>query len=234
MKIRIRIWLTLLMMTACLGWQGGLLAHAQSETAPAAASTATGHEPKSDSEESSEFRHAPIVQAIGRVLGLDTETAAWLFEIVNSSILIFVIIFFVARILPKAIRSRNANIQKKLDEARLETKTANERLATVEAKLAKIGEEIDAIRQQTERDLVGDEKRIKQALEDERQRIVQSAEQEIESAGAAAKRELKRFAAELAVDRAAHRIQLTNESDKAIIERFSRDLSSEFSKGGRN
>ena len=92
----------------------------------------------------------------------------------------------------------------------LETETANERLRQVEAKLAKIGEDIEAIRQQTERDMVQDEKRIKQALEDERQRIVQSAEQEIESAGAAAKRDLKRFAAELAVDNArqAHPAQL--------------------------
>jgi F-type H+-transporting ATPase subunit b len=221
-------------MTACLGWQGGLLAHAQSDSAPASASTAGQQEPKGDSEEINQFRHAPIVQTLAHTFGIDVETAARLFEIVNSAILIFVILFFVIKILPKAIRSRNANIQKKLDEARLETKAANERLGEVEAKLAKIGSEIDAIRQQTERDLVGDEKRIKQALEDERQRIVQSAEQEIESAGAAAKRDLKRFAAELAINSAARRIQVTADSDKAMIERFGRDLINEFSKGGRS
>jgi len=234
LKLRIRIWLTLLMMTVCLGWQGGPLAHAQSESAPAAAPSAGGHAQKEDPEETNQFRHAPIVQTLAHTFGIDVETAARLFEIINSAILIFVILFFIVKIVPKAIRNRNANIEKKLDEARLETKNANERLGQVEAKLAKIGDEIDAIRQQTERDMVGDEKRIKQALEDERQRIVHSAEQEIESAGAAAKRELKRFAAELAIDRAASRIQLTKESDQAMIERFGRDLTSEFSKGGRN
>ena len=222
-------------MTACLAWQGGQAAFAFSEPAsPQAASASTAHGQKQDPEEINQFRHAPIVQAIAHTLGISTETAARIFEIINSGILIFTILFFLAKVVPKAIRSRTANIQKKLDEARLETKTANERLGEVEAKLAKIGDEIEAIRQQTDRDMVQDEKRIKQALEDERQRIVQSAEQEIESAGAAAKRELKRFAAELAVDNAAKRIQLTSDSDKALVERFGKDLASNLGKGGQN
>ena len=68
-----------------------------------------------------EFRHAPIVQTIAHALGISTETAAWMFEIVNSGILIFVILFFLARVVPKAIRNRTANIQKKLVEARQAT-----------------------------------------------------------------------------------------------------------------
>jgi F-type H+-transporting ATPase subunit b len=237
LKIQIIKWLTLLCMTTCLAWQGGQVAFAFDQpaaTQTASASTASAHEQKQDSEDINEFRHAPSVQMLARVLGISTESAAKIFEIINSGILIFTIFFFVIKIVPKAIRSRSANIQKKLDEARLETKTANERLGEVEAKLAKIGDEIEAIRQQTERDMVQDEKRIKQALEDERQRIVQSAEQEIESAGAAAKRELKRFAAELAVDNAAKRIQLSYDSDKALVERFGKDLASNHGKGGQN
>jgi len=224
-------------MTACLAWQGGQAAFAFGEAAStqaASASTPDAHGHKEDSEDTSEFRHAASVQMLARLLGIGTETAARIFEVINSGILIFTILFFLVKIVPKAIRSRTANIQKKLVEAREETETANKRLSEVEAKLAKIGEDIEAIRQQTERDMVQDEKRIKQALEDERQRIVQSAEQEIESAGAAAKRELKRFAAELAVDNAAKRIQLSYDSDKALVERFGKDLTSQFGKGGQN
>ena len=51
-------------------------------------------------------------------MGISTETAAQIFEIVNSGILIFTILFFLAKVVPKAIRSRTANIQKKLVEAR--------------------------------------------------------------------------------------------------------------------
>ncbi len=234
MKAQLRSWLTILFLTACLGWQGGVVVYAQSEAAsPQAASRSSAPEQK-DSEESNEFRHAPIVQAIGRKLGISTEHTAQIFEAINSGILIFTILIFLVRVVPKAIRNRTANIQKKLVEARQANEMANERLSAVEAKLARIGEDIQAIRQQTERDMAEDEKRIKQSLEDERQRIVQAAEQEIESAGAAAKRELKRFAAELAVDNATRRIQLTYESDKTMVERFGRDLTTEFGKGGRN
>ena len=222
-------------MTVCLGWQGGQVAFAFSEPATTqAASTASTHAQKEDPEEINQFRHAASVQMFARKLGISTETAAQIFEIINSGILIFTILFFLAKVVPKAIRNRTAKIQKKLVEAREATESANQRLSAVEAKLARIGDDIEAIRQQTERDMVEDEKRIKQSLEDERQRIVQSAEQEIESAGAAAKRELKRFAAELAIDNAARRIQLTYDSDKAIIERFGKDLTSEFGKGGGN
>jgi F-type H+-transporting ATPase subunit b len=235
LRVQTAKWLTFLCLTLCLGYQGGQAAFAFSQTAAApAASPASAHGQKEDSEDINQFRHAPAVQLFARVLGISTETAAQIFEIVNSAILIFTILFFLMKIVPKAIRNRTANIQKKLVEAREATETANQRLSAVEAKLAKIGEDIEAIRQQTDRDLVQDERRIKQALEDERQRIVQSAEQEIESAAAAARRELKRFAVELAVDNAAKRIQLSYDSDKALVERFGKELTSEFGKGGQN
>jgi F-type H+-transporting ATPase subunit b len=222
-------------MTVCLGWQGSQVAFAFSEPAASPAVHGQKEDPsKQDPEDINQFRHAPSVKLFARLLGISTETAAQIFEVINSGILILAILFFLAKVVPKAIRNRAANIQQKLIEAREATETASQRLSAVEAKLARIGEDIEAIRRQTDRDMVEDEKRIKQSLEDERQRIVKSAEQEIESAGAAAKRELKRFAAELAVDNAARRIQLTFESDKALVERFGQDLTSRFGKGGQN
>jgi F-type H+-transporting ATPase subunit b len=234
LKVQLR-WFGFLLLFASLSLWGGRAAFAQAEAPSAAAASSGGtHHPKDDNEETNEFRHAPIVQSLGHSLGLDTESAARIFEIVNSGILLFAIFFFLFKLVPGAIRSRNAALAKRLVEAREATEAANERLRAVEAKLARIGEDIEAIRQQNEREMAGDEKRIKESLEEERQRIVQSAEQEIESAGAAAKRDLKRFAAELAVDNAARRIQVSHESDKAMIERFGNDLTAQFGKGGRN
>jgi F-type H+-transporting ATPase subunit b len=236
-KIQRKTWLVAILLTICLGWQGGAAVRAFGQEAASQSSTAAGapeqkHEAEADSND--QFRHADNVQSIAKMFGLSTEATAQIFEWVNSGILIFVIVFFLGKTIPKALRNRTATIQKKLVEARQETETANERLTAVEAKLAKLGEEIEAVRQQSERDLVEDEKRIKQALEDERQRIVKSAEQEIESAGASAKRDLKRFAAELAVGNAAKRIELSADSDKALIERFGHDLAGQFGKGARN
>jgi F-type H+-transporting ATPase subunit b len=181
-----------------------------------------------------EFRHAPMVKTIAGTMHVSTETAAQIFEDLNSAILIGLILYFLLKIVPKAFRDRSETIQKQLVEARAATAEANARLSAVEAKLYRLGEDIDQIRRQTENDLIEDEKRIKQSLEDERIRIVKSAEQEIDSASAAAQRELKRFAANMALDKAVQSIHLTDESDKAIVERFGRDLAGRFGKGGRN
>jgi F-type H+-transporting ATPase subunit b len=175
------------------------------------------------------FRHSTPVQKIAQMTHMDTETTAKIFEDLNSAILIGAILWFLLRVVPKMLRSRSENLQKQLMEARVATAQANERLSAVEERLSKLGIEIDAIREQTERESAADEKRIQEALESERQRIVASAEQEIDAAGAAARRDLKKFAAELAVDRALRGIHLSADDDRALIRNFAEDL-----KGERN
>ena len=180
------------------------------------------------------LRHSGAVQAIARLLHVSVETAAKIFEDLNSGILIAVILIFLARALPKAFRSRTADIQKQLVEARSATEQANERLSAVEKRLSKLDDEIAAIVRQTEADSAQDEVRIKESLESERQRIIQSAEHEIDAAGAAAQRQLKQFAAELAIDRAIRGMQLTPETDRLLIEDFGHSLAAEAGKAGRN
>jgi len=75
--------------------------------------------------------------------------------------------------------------------------------------------------------------RIKQAMADEKQKIITSAEHEIAAAGAAAERRLRRFAAELAVDRASSRLHLTEGDDRTLIQEFAASLGSN-GQGGRN
>jgi len=175
------------------------------------------------------FRHSAAVQSLARHIGLSTETTARIIEDLNSGILIAAILWFLFRFVPKAFRKRNETLQKQLLDARLAAAEANERLAVVEERLSKLGIEIDAIREQTERDMVNDEKRIQESLEAERQRIIASAEQEIDAAGAAAQRDLKKFAAQLAVNRARQEIRLSPEDDRALIRSFGENL-----KGERN
>lgn len=175
------------------------------------------------------FRHSLAVQALARRAHVSTETAAQIFEDVNSAVLIGLILWLIFRVVPKMLRKRSQAIEKQLTEARLATSQANERLAVVEERLSKLGVEIENIRQQTERESHEDEKRIEAALEAERKRIIASAEQEIELAGAQAQRELKKFAADLSVDRALERIRLSAEEDRVLIHSFGEEL-----KGERN
>ena len=205
-------------------------ARAQQPAAQPAAAPQGEHmdEPETHSEMEA-FRHSAAVQSIGRLVGLSTETTAKTIEIINSGILIAAILWFLVRFVPKAFRKRNETLQKQLLDARLAAAEANERLAVVEERLSKLGIEIDAIREQTERDMANDEKRIQESIEAERQRIIASAEQEIDAAGAAAQRALKKFAAQLAVNRARQEIRLSLEDDRALIRSFGEDL-----KGERN
>ena len=82
----------------------------------------------------------------------------------------------------------------------------------------------DAVRGQVELEAAEDEKRIHAALETERERIVASAETEIAAAQAAAQRDLKRFAADLAIDNAMRKVQLSDDTDRALIREFGKSL----------
>jgi F-type H+-transporting ATPase subunit b len=126
--------------------------------------------------------------------------------------------------LPKLFRSRTETLQKDLVAARLATEDANRRLAEVEARLLRLDSEIGSIRQQVEQEAIEDEKRIHAALEAERERVVASAEQEIAAVQAAAQRDLKKFAADLAIDHAMRRIQLSNDTDRALVREFGKSL----------
>jgi F-type H+-transporting ATPase subunit b len=170
------------------------------------------------------YRHSSSVVAIASLLHLKVETTAQIFEDLNSGILILAIAWFLFKLMPGLLRNRSETIRKDLSSARAATEDANRRLAEVEARLSRLGSEIEAIRQQAERDSVEDEKRIAAALESERERIVASAEQEISAAQAAAQRELKKFAADLAVDSALHRIQLSADTDRALVRDFGKGL----------
>jgi F-type H+-transporting ATPase subunit b len=60
--------------------------------------------------------------------------------------------------------------------------------------------------------------------EEERRRIVAAAEQEIAMAANAARRDLKSYAAELAVDLAAKKIQVGKDADQALVREFTSHL----------
>lgn len=170
------------------------------------------------------FRHSPAVQSIARRLGLDTETTAKLFEDINSAIMIGAILWLLFRFIPRMYRKRSEVLDKQILDAALATSRANERLAVVEERLSKLDVEIASIREQSEHDSVEDQHRIHESLESEKQRLVASIEQEIEAAGATARRDLKQYAANLAMERALSEIHLTDDDDRALIRSFGQNL----------
>jgi F-type H+-transporting ATPase subunit b len=180
------------------------------------------------------FMHSASVRAFAKLFHLSPDAASMTFWALNAAILFAFVGHFLVKGLPKAFRSRRQQLDRQIVEARIATEKAEERLRAVEERLGRLDSEIAAVREQAERDSANDETRMKQAMEDEKHKIVASAEQEITAAGAAAERRLRRFAAELAVDRATSRLHLTEGDDRTLIQEFAASLGSNGSQGGRN
>ena len=152
------------------------------------------------------------------------------FEFINFGIVALALGIPLFRFLPKFLRKRAEKVRTDIETARKATEDANTRLSAVETKLASLDEEIGRFRAEVEAESREDEARIKAALEDESTRIVATAEQEIGAAAAQAKRGLRNFAAELAVEQAAKQMVLTPETDRTLIAEFVGDVR----KGGQN
>ena len=80
------------------------------------------------------------------------------------------------------------------------------------------------MQQETEAGAKAEEERTKAAAEEERLRIVHSAEQEIAMAATAARRELKAYAADLAVSLAEKKINVGPGTDQALVRDFTAQL----------
>ena len=224
--------ITLLCLGSALG-RPALALHAASPDTGNAAKAASGNDPERE-EGDNVYRHSASVRLLAKWLHLDKETAARLFEYVNFAILAGAVLFALWKYLPKTFRANREEIQNKLTEARTATEDARQRLAAIEQRLSRLDEEIAAIGEQAEKDSVADEARIKASIETERQRITEAVSRDIAAASSAAQRDLKRFAAGLAVDRAGQRMALTENEDRGLIQEFSQNLSHQARNGGKN
>jgi F-type H+-transporting ATPase subunit b len=211
--------------------QAPVAAQSGSESTPAAQSAEKKEQPEAD--ENDVYRHSTAVKTLGAKLGLDPEQASALFTLLNLAVLVLLVGWFLVKTLPKTFRNRNDALQKHLVEARAASREASSRLGNVEARLAKLDEQIAAMRAQAEKDAQADEQRIKASVEEEKKKILTAAEQEIATATVQARRQIQQYAAELAVDQAAKKLVVTAETDRLLVQEFARRLGGDV-EGGRN
>jgi F-type H+-transporting ATPase subunit b len=189
---------------------------------------------KEEADENDEYLHSPAVRALGAKLGMNAEQAATAFTVANFLVLAVLVGWLLVKTLPKTFRDRNTAIQRHLVNARTVTEEAHARLSSVEDRLSKLDEQIAAIRAQAEKDSALDEERIKAGVEEEKRKILTAADQEITAATALARRQIQQYAAELAIDQAAHKLVVTAETDRLIVQSFARRLTGDDSKEGLN
>jgi F-type H+-transporting ATPase subunit b len=194
---------------------------AGSVAAASAPDKAAPEAPQSQEEQDKVFLlGGPIVKWTAKTFNLKIETASEIYQVVNFVALVLLIGIPIVRVLPKVFRKRSQTLEHNLRTARESTEAANARLGAVEARLAGLDEEIKKFRAQVEQESLEDEARIKSTLAEESTRIVQAAEQELSVAAAHARRSLRHFAADLAVEQAAKQMVLTHETDRTLIAEF--------------
>ncbi len=218
--------LLLSLAVVCSGFALGQESPASpSRSADSAAANAAPEHSNSSEDETAQFKHSSAVQFLARITGLSTEDAYWLAVILNFVIIAGLIVWASKKNLPAMFRNRTASIQHAIAEARKASEDANRRLGEIESRLSRLNDEINQMRETSEKEAVMEEERTRAAAAEDAKRIVESAEQEIAAATKAARRELTAHAADLAVTLATKQIRVDAPTDRALVRSFAKQIS---------
>ena len=171
-------------------------------------------------EEYTEFKYSNLVSRLGRAIGIDAHGMYWVSLVINFAILVLFFWMLLRSRLPQMFRDRTTAIQKALKEAHDASADASRRLADIETRLSKLDAEVADIRAAAEREAAAEEERILASAEQDKHKVVEAAESEIAAIARSARHDLKSFVASLAVDIAAHKIKVDDNTDQALVRQF--------------
>ena len=165
-----------------------------------------------------------------------TEDKLAVWKWANFILLIAGLGYLVAKTVPAMFRSRGEEILKGIQEAQKVKQDAEKRAADMEARLAKLGADIEAFRTHAKADMEQEGRRIQEETAAHAKKLEAQAAAEIESAGKAARAALKRYAADLSLDLASQRIQarLDANTEDGLVDNFLADLKQQGSKNLRH
>jgi len=160
-------------------------------------------------------------------------TKQLIWKIVNFVAFFGLLFYFLRKPASDFFAARTAAIQKEMVEAKAAREAAEQRLAEVEQKLARLGEDIAAFRAEANREDLLTAERMRKQTEEEADKVLANAKAEIEILARAARLDLKTYTAQLAVEIAKQRIQkeMTPEIQARLLGHYVSDLSG---KGGKN
>lgn len=130
--------------------------------------------------------------------------------------------YLLGKFLPPVFVSRDEEIRKGIADAQALKQDADKRAAEVDARLKTLGGEIEKFRAGAKAEMQREGERIRQETASQIARLEQQARQEIQSASAAAERELKNHAANLALELAAQKLRA--QAGAGLVDSFIRDL----------
>jgi F-type H+-transporting ATPase subunit b len=123
--------------------------------------------------------------------------------------------------------SRSVEIRKGIEEAQKLRAEAEQRAEAMDARLATLGLEVEAMRKASHEEAAQEAHRIRHETAEEMAKIQANADREISSALKAAQIELKTYSAQLAIDLAREKVRqrMTPADQETLVRNFVTDLS---------
>lgn len=151
-----------------------------------------------------------------------------LWKFVNLFVFVGALVYVLTRWarLGDAFKARKETIKQELARAQQERDAALAKLQEVEARLARLDTEVSAIQEQSHREAAEERERLAKSTEVEITKLGVQAQREIESAGKAARHQLRNYAAETSVRLAEDiiRREMRPEDDARLIQRNVQEL----------
>ena len=134
--------------------------------------------------------------------------------------------YYLRRPLREFLQARTRGIQEGLSNGKRAQEEAEGKMSAIEARLARLDEEIDGLRQEATRESEEERRRIIDSSHAEAEKVVAMARREIEGLQRSARMELKAHVARLAVELAGERLRrdLGPDQNQRIISRFVESL----------
>jgi F-type H+-transporting ATPase subunit b len=162
----------------------------------------------------------------GSASGAETGDPWLVWKWINFAILAAGLGYLIGKAAPAYFQSRRAEIQQALTEATREIKDAQAKAADLELRFSSIKNEIERLRGEARSVMTVESQRIRQETEKHLKRIEEQTEQEITLMTRAAREELHKYSARLALELAGERIKtrMTGDTDAGLVDRFVSDL----------
>jgi len=143
-------------------------------------------------------------------------------KIVNFAILVGVLGYLMRKPAAEFFKNRTEEIERGITEGEKAKREGEQRVAEVERRLAGLGAEIERLRANMRQEMAAEGERIRLETERHIHRIEEQATQEIESMLKAARRELKLYAADLAVKSAEEQLKgrVTRDVENTLVNSF--------------
>lgn len=147
-------------------------------------------------------------------------------KVFNLLLFVGLLFYILRRPVAQAFRDRREGIRRDLMQAQEERNAALAKLGEVEARLARLDEEVEVIRAQAQKEAAEERARIERATEEEIRKVREQAQREIESAAKAARAELRAYAAEQSVRLAEEMIRrdIRPEDDARLVGEYVEEL----------